>query len=326
MHPLESAVHSSLTVDFENQVLFAEFSQYDLSSNLICIAFPNNITVGKIKFQEEDDEMEDEIEFQRLHKFNHDVRPDCLAWNPESSVTTLPKHVSFCTGGADYQLRLFESDLASDHTVQVLEGHVSYVNSIAYDMDGEYLASGSDDFTCRLWAMKEKYTCAAVMNFRTAVVSVSFHQEEPGKLMVALKKGKIILVNVNTQQRIMTFDCGTEPLLSADWSPSNSLCVVAVAEQELTWWDTSKSRNPLESRMTHTGHACVVRCCPLSDNYVATFGEPDHQLKVMSLNSNVPQLNANLKLMTTNISWHHHLPYVCAGNDHQLSFWKVTTK
>ncbi|KAK7793204.1 hypothetical protein R5R35_012845 [Gryllus longicercus] len=322
---MDTPAATPLFVEFKDQVLFAEFSPYEWSPNLICIAFHNNISVGRIKFQEEDDEMEEEIDFQVLHKFFHEVRPDCLAWNPESSISTLPKHVSFCTGGADYQLRLFESDLSNNHSIQVLEGHTYYINSIAYDMDGEYLASGSDDSSCRLWAIKDKYSCFAVMNFRTAVVSVCFHQEEPGKLMVALKKGKIIQVNVNTQQRIMTFDCGTEPLLSADWSPSNSLCVVAVAEQELTWWDTSKSRNPVESRMIHTTNACAVRCCPLSDTYVATFGEPDHQLKVLSLNSNVPQLIANLQL-TTNISWHHHLPYVCAGNDYQLGFWKVTTK
>ena len=30
-------------------------------------------------------------------------------------------------------------------------GHQNIVNSVVFSSDGEYLASGSDDFTIRLW-------------------------------------------------------------------------------------------------------------------------------------------------------------------------------
>lgn len=43
----------------------------------------------------------------------------------------------------------------------MLKGHKNYVNSVAYESSGEYLASVSDDLTCKLWTVKENRECFA---------------------------------------------------------------------------------------------------------------------------------------------------------------------
>jgi nuclear pore complex protein Nup37 len=71
---------------------------------------------------------------------------------------------------------------------------------------------------------------------------VCFHREEVGKLLVAEKNGIIHLYNILSQQAILSVDSGSIPLMSADWSPSNSLHVAAIAAGELLVWNISRPR------------------------------------------------------------------------------------
>jgi WD40 repeat protein len=73
-------------------------------------------------------------------------------------------------------------------------------------------------------------------------MAVCFHHEEVGKLLVAEKNGIIHLYNILSHQAILSVDSGCIPLMSADWSPKNSLYVAAVAAGELLVWDISRPR------------------------------------------------------------------------------------
>jgi len=48
MDPLGTSPH---TIDFTDQIYRVEFSPYEYSQNLICIALANKIAVGNVKFQ-----------------------------------------------------------------------------------------------------------------------------------------------------------------------------------------------------------------------------------------------------------------------------------
>lgn len=72
-------------------------------------------------FLQEDDDLEEELEFQLLREFHHETRVCALAWSPETSLNVLPKCVSFASAGADYKVRLFTSDLVAIHTLQVVQ-------------------------------------------------------------------------------------------------------------------------------------------------------------------------------------------------------------
>ena len=70
----------------------------------------------------------------------------------------------------------------------------------------------------------------------------------PPKLLVAEKSGGIHFYDMNTETPIMTLDVFshthhlTPPLLSVDWSPSNSLMVGGVASGSWALWDVAQSR------------------------------------------------------------------------------------
>lgn len=124
---------------------------------------------------------------------------------------------------------------------QVLEGHTDYANSIAYDPEGELLASVSDDQTCKLWAVKEDQKCVLTFYLTAPGMTVCWHTEETGKLLVAEKRGIIRMYNVRSQQAIMSVDAGTTPLMTADWGP-NPLKVACISSGDLILWDMSKPR------------------------------------------------------------------------------------
>jgi nuclear pore complex protein Nup37 len=42
---------SNHTIDFADQIFRVEFSPYEWSQNVICIALANKISVGNVKFQ-----------------------------------------------------------------------------------------------------------------------------------------------------------------------------------------------------------------------------------------------------------------------------------
>ena len=56
-------------------------------------------------------------------------------------------------------------------------------------------------------------------------MAVSWHPEEVSKLMVAEKNGVLHMFNIVSYHPILSLDCGTGPLLSADWSLYNSLLI-----------------------------------------------------------------------------------------------------
>jgi nuclear pore complex protein Nup37 len=125
--------------------------------------------------------------------------------------------------------------------LQILEGHKDYTNAISYEPEGELLASVSDDHTCKLWAVKENQKCVSTFFLTSPGISVCWHSEESGKLLVAEKNGLIRMYNVRSQQAIMSLDSGAVPLTAADWGP-NPLKVVSMAAGELLLWDVSRPR------------------------------------------------------------------------------------
>lgn len=141
---------------------------------MLCIKSMNHC------FQEEFDDLDQEVEFEPVEEFFHEPRVHHIAWSPHSSLNKLPKILQFCAAGADYSLRVCTSDLTSKkHSRKVwnvdwyfsllisfhqeIGGHLNYINECCFDPEGEYLASVSDDLTCKLWS-SDQFDILATFN------------------------------------------------------------------------------------------------------------------------------------------------------------------
>ena len=133
--PTKTETNSSLlTVPLHEKVFVTEMYQ-DRSQNLVAIGLRSSVVILELLFDEQVSRSEqgnfDKLDYQVIQKINHDSRVQCIAWSPETSMTVSPKCLKFATGGADYNVRLFSSDLADNEAVRVLRGgHSDYINSL----------------------------------------------------------------------------------------------------------------------------------------------------------------------------------------------------
>lgn len=204
-------------------------------------------------------------------------------------------------------------------------GHTSYINDVAWDNDGRYLATVSDDHTCSVWTDQDDCESRTVFHLRSAGVSVRWHPDDPEKILVAEKRGSIYMYNVLSQQTVLSLETSKTPLTSADWSLHNRTHVVALAGGDLIVWNTRRPSRPHEVKPIHEDGGQVVRFAPSSDSAVATIGRPGATLKVTHFKSQLPQIEAELKLFG-GLDWHYRLPYVAAASDRKLCFWRVLVK
>jgi WD40 repeat protein len=56
------------------------------------------------------------------------------------------------TAGKDKMVRLYS--LSTFHLLSLLSGHTQKVNSVDFSSSGLLLASGSEDFTIRIWSVE----------------------------------------------------------------------------------------------------------------------------------------------------------------------------
>lgn len=66
----------------------------------------------------------------------------------------------------------------------------------------------------------------------------------------------------------------------------------------------------------------MIQFSPAFENYVASMGRPENLLKVSNLKSKKVILCGKVSLIG-GMTWHYKLPYICAGSDRELYFWKV---
>jgi len=308
-------------IPVSSRVFSTEFSPFEWSASLLAIGFQSSVTVGQVWFPEEGDSKQ--FQWSVLQEIHHDTRVQALAWSPQTSLTVAPKTVQFATSGTDHKLRLFTSDLA-DASVRVLRGHTDYINSIVYEPEkGDKVLTGSDDQTARLWETDGQTESLSTLHFKSPVMSVAWHHEDLGKILIGQKSGIVSLLNSGSLQPILSVDCGLSPLLSTDWCHSNSLLLAAAVSMDLVLFDLSRPSLATMRRAVHSEGARYVRCSRANDSLIATSGRPGNCLKVSHAKSSQALVTTHQQVIG-GLSWHLRLPYLAVGSDREVALYKVS--
>lgn len=132
---------------------------------------------------------------QDLELTEKDARCRAIAFSPDTSLNCTPNKVTICAAIGHRDLKLFHSDLNEYNTEQTLRGHKDYVNDIAWVCDGDLLASVSDDFTCKFWNTSTNFENDITFCLSSAGMSVKSHPEDPNKVLVAEKRGNVLIIH-----------------------------------------------------------------------------------------------------------------------------------
>lgn len=84
----------------------------------------------------------------------------------------------------------------------------------------------------------------------------------------------------------------------------------------------SNSSRPLDERTLYVEGGLTIKLSHANENLISSIGWPDNLLKVVNLRSKAVVLCGKVKLIG-GMSWHYKLPYVCAGSDRELCFWRI---
>ncbi|TDH64827.1 uncharacterized protein CCR75_000594 [Bremia lactucae] len=103
--------------------------------------------------------------------------------DPESLLPELPK---------PQDLRPFPNTLEL-----VFEGHTGRIRSLAVDPYGQYIASGSDDFTVRIWEL-ETARCLHVYNVGAVVHKLSWNPNKDHQLLAVAAAKKVFVIATGT--------------------------------------------------------------------------------------------------------------------------------
>ncbi|KAI9578481.1 hypothetical protein GQX74_009055 [Glossina fuscipes] len=117
--------------------------------------------------------------WEKVKDIYHETRCHALCFIPDTSLMIIPKNVTFCAAGSDFLLRIFRTDLQNSDTVQILKGHTNYVNEISWSNECEFLASVSDDNSCKIWCSESNYDNIITFCLSSAGMSVKWHPDDP---------------------------------------------------------------------------------------------------------------------------------------------------
>ncbi|XP_013381292.1 nucleoporin Nup37 [Lingula anatina] len=317
---IEDHQGSDYFLEIKDIVQVVEFSPFEWSSNLLAVGTTSRVIVGSCRFQEEDKEV-DGLQFEQLRDFHHGPRVTAIAWSPQTALAIIPRILRLVTAGGDRILRLFKSDLKNEDAVQLLEGHTDYVNDVVFEPEkGDQLASVSDDHTCRVWDLSGVQKASFPLG--SAGMSIKWHPMDSLKIMVGEKNGTIRFYNLLSQQPLLSLDCTSKPLRSADWCLGDALKVAVMGAGDLLIFDTSRSSLPVEKKPIFSEGGKQALWCKSNPNIVATVGAPQGQIKVLNTKFNQVLLNVTCPV-SYGLSWHFRMPILVAGVDRQLKFWVI---
>ena len=140
-----------------------------------------------------------------------------------------------------------KTKIAENVSFKTLEGHTSFVSSLAFNPDGETLASGSWDNTIRLWnAITGE--CRKTLTGHTRSVTSLVYSPDGRTLASASEDLKTIhLWDAATGDRHITLKGHTSNVKSLAFSPDGSTLASASWDETICLWDaaTGKLRKTL---------------------------------------------------------------------------------
>ena len=305
-------------LEFDDVVVSAEFSPFLWSHDLMCIAFPSKIIVASLKFKEEDVEQIEPLKFDVVKKYACFGRVQAITWSPETNIKRAPKTILFAVSTNNFEINIYDSE----DIIHKINAHRNYVNDISYNPSGEYLASVSDDLTCRIWSVSNGYSQAYKFHLDSPPVTVKWHKDEPGKLLVAEAYGVVKVYNVLGGTTITSFRSKTSPLISLDWCSDDCQRITAMCGGNLVKWSMTNPSVPTYDKLVHPDGGFFTKFTYLPEQTVVTLGTPDFSLKVLHIDQPFPKTVATMK-SASSLTVHQHLPYVCVGVKKNIYMWLI---
>ena len=162
-----------------------------------------------------------------------------------------------------------------------LEGHSNIVKSVCWSPDGKYLASGSEDYTVKIWDAKSGECIQTLEGHSDYVCSVCWSPD--GKYLASGSRDKTIKIwDAKSGKELKTLEGHSELVYSVCWSPDGNYLASGSNDYTLKIWD-AKSGEYIRILEGHSENVWSVSWSP-DGKYLAS-GSLDKTVKIWDANS-----------------------------------------
>ncbi|MBI1313961.1 protein kinase [bacterium] len=194
---------------------------------------------------------------------------------PIFSASFSPDGVYVATGGYDkrvliwkpadvrpYDFRRLQSkngNVIPEPRFTALDGHSGPVRSVRYSEDGQFLISGSDDNTIRLWSTEGGQLVKSFRGHDGAVRAVAFARQN-AQILSASHDNRIRKWDIGQYEEVRTLqgqvlEGHEDAILSASFSPSGQQIVTASRDRTARTWDAMSGQT---LKVFSEGHAFLA--------------------------------------------------------------------
>ncbi len=137
--------------------------------------------------------------------------------------------------------------LGMDQSLQILEGHKSRVNDIAWSPDGKRIVSGSQDTTLRIWDAVSGESLQTLEGHTMVVQSVAWSPDGT-RIASGADDGTVQIWESASGERLHILMGTQRGILSVSWSPDGKHIVSGASDYTLRTWNavTGKSMQTLK--------------------------------------------------------------------------------
>jgi WD40 repeat protein len=172
------------------------------------------------------------------------------------------------SGGEDLDIIVWttEKDIEKYEEKKCLKGHTKRISSLAYADDYNYLLSGSDDKTLRIWDLKniEDIQCIKVIKDLMSPIDLLLYLEN--RLLVGCEDGMISFIKMNKMKRCRSVRFSNSPIYSFYIFHKHRYLIIGCKDGKTRVWKIGTNK-----REVLKGHTdAVTGVCDFEDDYIVT--------------------------------------------------------
>jgi nuclear pore complex protein Nup37 len=232
MNKTTIATRPTFEIDLGEQIIcFDSSSSIIHSENVILLGFKRRIVILAIDNNSTND---GEISFN--YKKIKDI-PDSDSVRILKLCSSIIVRDILFASATNFDVKIYNANESESTCLKTITAHDNYINTM--DFTEEFLATGSDDHTCKIFSVRDDYEENIVLNFSSSVTCVKFNPEEPYKLIIGTKNGSMFVYCLRLRQSLFSFQTQS-PLMSFDWSTKNPCFVACLVADQIIYYDISK--------------------------------------------------------------------------------------
>ena len=206
-----------------------------------------------------------------------------------------------------------------------MKGHSDEVNCVAVSPDNQWIASGSDDKTMRVWSVGglmevHKMKCGEF------VLSVAWTPDNKYVVCGAGDyrgaHGEVEVWRVRDQHRERVMKGHTQKVVSVCVSSDGRLVASGSDDKTAKVWEVESGTD----LKTFTGHSVEVTCVGIRDGHLLVTGSGDHTIRLWEVGSGetIRVLEGHTNEVTS-LSFNNTFELIASGSaDKTIKVWEVT--